>query len=363
MKGIKRIIQEKFYSLRHILSFSCYRIYIIIGGRNIGKTFSIKLKLIKDFIYHDRMFVYFRRNRTELVNNENIFVKQCKMFKGLKYNVVGREVYINDKKAGYIFALSELKAIKGTEFEDNVKNIFFDEFVIDKRYAPYARYFKNEPTVFTKVCETIFRQNKNCKIYMSGNNDGGTINPYLLEWNLVPKGRFTTSKAYIKRLNKSIPFAVLEMVPDNAYTSVYGEEEPTLGELMASFDEDYYKMAYHNIDTSVTNIQIEDRPKDSKWLFNIKINKKIYGVWQSDKYSKKTGVKLLYVSKSHQDNAKLTYVVEKEDIYGSNIYVKSYKNYNAMSLFVNLFIKDGLRFDTIQTKTDVFDFFKKLRLY
>ena len=82
-----------YYSLSYIMSFIGFCIYLIIGARGIGKTFSIKKHIIKDFIYKGKQFIIIRDTQEaceELAkdNGATFFGDVCQIVKPFKKLII-----------------------------------------------------------------------------------------------------------------------------------------------------------------------------------------------------------------------------------------------------------------------------------
>ncbi|WP_187425958.1 phage DNA encapsidation protein, partial [Bacillus subtilis] len=104
---------------------------MVVGGRSIGKTYGIKKQIIKEFIEKGHQFIYLRRYKGELKKVGQFFDAVSKEFPDAKFEVKGREFWINGKKAGYAIPLSAWQSEKGVDYP-NVRTIFFDEFLREK---------------------------------------------------------------------------------------------------------------------------------------------------------------------------------------------------------------------------------------
>ena len=139
-----------FFNFWEVVSTTSFFLYISIGGRGIGKTFSI----LKGFTEENKKFIYMRRNETELkvcCNEENNPFKSINRECNRDISVVpnGAEGYLvieDDKTLGIAGALSTFGKFRGADFSD-VEYIFFDEFisteVIDRLKKVEAFYFFN----------------------------------------------------------------------------------------------------------------------------------------------------------------------------------------------------------------------------
>lgn len=134
----------------------------IIGGRGIGKTFSIKKYLFKRFIEKNEQFIYIRRNKSELdrIDKDKFFTTELleQIFKdfvienmetsklntkimfscgneGFKdrenvLTITSTKVILNGKIVCYMKSLSTWVDLKGSEY-DEVFSVLFDEVIID----------------------------------------------------------------------------------------------------------------------------------------------------------------------------------------------------------------------------------------
>ena len=79
----------------------------IIGGRGIGKTYSMKRRCIKRFLRSGKQFIYLRRYQSELKKIHQFFNDIALEFPKLKLMVKGGKdgarFYINDKLAGWLY--------------------------------------------------------------------------------------------------------------------------------------------------------------------------------------------------------------------------------------------------------------------
>ena len=147
-----------FWTPDRVVSYGCL-LNFILGERGVGKSFSMTKFVIDDFLRHENEFVYLRRYKTELdtsvpkffdaIINENVYGEdfELKVKKSSKMS----EFYVDGRRAGYAVALSTANVLKSTSFA-KVKNIVFDEFIIDK--GAY-HYLPNEVEKMLDIIETI----------------------------------------------------------------------------------------------------------------------------------------------------------------------------------------------------------------
>ena len=119
-----------------IVSTTDYFLYIFIGGRGIGKSYSMLSEAYK----HQDMIMYVRRTDTELKNCCDEFTNP---YKSINQNI-GSNISIKPNKdnaliiekidddhtnlIGYASALSTFGKFRGADFSD-VNLIIFDEFI------------------------------------------------------------------------------------------------------------------------------------------------------------------------------------------------------------------------------------------
>lgn len=181
---------SKYYTLDRIKKVDA-EFKILLGGRNIGKSYATKHDVLKECYDTGDEFVYLRRWDEDIKPKNAIHyfadVDINKITNGA-YN----EVYINqgviyyvnrdDKQkiaerfvAGYTHALNLHERYKSQIFP-KVKYIIYEEFITDRIYIV------DEPDVLLNYVSTIFRDRKGC-VYLIGNTIS-KLCPYFNAWNL-----------------------------------------------------------------------------------------------------------------------------------------------------------------------------------
>lgn len=144
-------ISEQLY--RHCM------LYVYIGGRGIGKTYSALRYVMKE----DICFMYLRRSQKELdicaTQAGNPF-KKLNTDHGFSYEISGGDIPTITQKEdgktilkGYAGALSTFSNIRGADFSD-VKIIIYDEFIPEKTNRCSI---KNEWDALLNLIETVNR--------------------------------------------------------------------------------------------------------------------------------------------------------------------------------------------------------------
>ena len=100
-----------------------------------GKTYGAVKFVTKQFINKNEQFAYIRRYKSDLKNGVKTFftsVETNKEFEEHNLSAKHDTFYIDGEIAGFAMTLSTAQDLKSSNF-DGVKNIIFDEFIIDER--------------------------------------------------------------------------------------------------------------------------------------------------------------------------------------------------------------------------------------
>lgn len=166
----------KFTNVWEIVTNSDYFLYIFIGGRGIGKTYS---SLKGSRLDHKRI-MYVRRTATEIDNCVDEFTNP---YKALNQDM-GWNIYIEKRKdnsiileengedtevIGYACPLSTFGKFRGADFSD-VDVIIFDEFINTNS----VNTLKDEAKMFFNLIETVnrnreLREEESIKIILLSN--------------------------------------------------------------------------------------------------------------------------------------------------------------------------------------------------
>lgn len=306
-----------YYNISYIMSFIGFCIYLIIGARGIGKTFSIKKHIIKDFIYKGKQFIIIRDTQEaceELAkdNGSTFFDDVCQKvnpFKKLIIEVKNFVIYINSKEAGRIMPLSMFYKFKGNSYP-NVYNIFWDEFIPEN----CQRYIGNRARQFVNTIQTIGRTRKDYKIFLTANAlDVGNDILELFNFNIKGFGIYKNKKKQ----------AILHYAANNPDFDK-ATEESIAGKIIAGTF----------LDNSINKNIFEN---DSAQLFEKRKACDIYGIY----YNSKNECFRLYKSKED-----VIYYVCKDvnpDSYNYMRYVFKHEQVDANRIFADKSVKDFLK--------------------
>lgn len=180
----------KYYSLERIKKVSA-QYKILLGGRNIGKSYATKYDVIETCYKSGREFIYLRRWDEDIKTKNAINYFGDVDVKKITDNVYNT-IYIyqnsiffavedengkitNKLLIGRTHSLNQGERYKSQIFP-KVDYILYEEFITDKQYLP------NEPEQLQEYVSTIFRTRAGV-VYMIGNTIS-KLCPYFSEWKL-----------------------------------------------------------------------------------------------------------------------------------------------------------------------------------
>ena len=161
------------YDVNKTLSYNCL-FNFVVGPRGVGKTYSCKRRVIKDFITKGQQFIYLRRYETEIKSSQiDLFFDDIQHeFQDHALAVKKKCFYIDGKLAGWALPLSRASQFKSVPFP-YVTKILFDEFIIDQGLI---RYLPDEVQTFNEMYSTIARLRDVTVLFLS--NAITFTNPY-----------------------------------------------------------------------------------------------------------------------------------------------------------------------------------------
>lgn len=166
--------QNIYYKNNHLFSYGC-KVMAIIGVRGMGKTYSTKKYILKEYFRRGKVFCWMRDNENSVKeicsNNGASFFKDIsedkslnKYFINSKITVKDGTIRFNNKIMGYFFACSTFYKLKGNSYSD-IDNIVYDEFIAEKTQAIRG----NRALEFLNMIETIGRLRTDYKVILTAN--------------------------------------------------------------------------------------------------------------------------------------------------------------------------------------------------
>lgn len=315
---------------------------MIVGARNVGKTFGFKQKSINDFLKNGKKFIYMRRYDTELNDFNLYWADIAYKYPDHEFDIKGKIALIDKEEAGYAVNLSTGTTKKGVPYF-GVNKINFDEFLISRGYH---HYLKDEVKTFLEFYNTVVRMRENekgelyqddVKVYFTANNVSLT-NPYFLEFGID--------------LNKN-DFYKKDDILAIKYKNEKFEAEiqnTRVGKLLKNTV--YGKYAFENMSLYDTNEFIDGSLKNCQIIFIIVYNSKNYGVWFCNKDQ------TVRISSKYDINIKLKFAIKTDD-HNSETLISSFRNNPYLKLVGNSF-KDGLlRFENNDVKNQLMEVLRK----
>lgn len=166
---------------------------IAIGGRNIGKSYSAKMDILKDAYKNGNMFGIIRRWKEDIKSDlvEQYFADMpidlitegeytnVRVWQGTIYfqNYDGEKMsWTGEKKPiGKAFSVAEAQRYKSIMFP-KITTLIFEEFISDTFYLP------DEPAKFDSIISSVAR-GREIKVLMIGNTIN-RFNPYYRHYSL-----------------------------------------------------------------------------------------------------------------------------------------------------------------------------------
>jgi hypothetical protein len=326
-----------YYDPNKLLSYN--RIWnAVIGARGIGKSYGFKKHVVNRFLKHGKQFVYLRRYKGELVKLPQFFNDIKNEFPNTEFKVKGRQLFINGKQAGWGIPLSAWQSEKSNAYPD-VETILFDEFIREK---DNSGYLPNEVPALLNLMDTVFRDRENVRCVCLS-NAVTIVNPYFLYFGLIPniKKRFNAYESIVVEIPDSTDFS-------NA------RRKTKFGALIDGTE--YGEMALDNTFTNDSQVFIEKRSKNSRFIFSLVYNKNTYGIWVD------SDLGLMYLTNEFDPSSKLVFAMTTEDLDENTMLMSNWKDNYYLVKMVNAFKKGYLRFDNQVVRNLAYELFKKMHV-
>jgi hypothetical protein len=289
-----------------------------IGARGIGKSYGFKKHVVNRFLKHGKQFIYLRRYKGELTKLPQFFNDIKNEFPNTEFKVKGRQLFINGKQAGWGIPLSAWQSEKSNAYPD-VETILFDEFIREK---DNSGYLPNEVPALLNFMDTVFRDRENVRCVCLS-NAVTIVNPYFLYFSLIPNIN--------KRFN-AYDSIVVE-IPDSKDFSA-ARRQTKFGALIDGTE--YGEMALDNNFVNDSQVFIDKRSKNSRFICSVVYNGMTFGIWVD------SDIGLMYLSTEYDPSSKLVFAMTTEDLDENTMLMSNWKTNYYLVKMVSAFKKGYL---------------------
>ena len=172
------------------------KVNVVVGARGIGKTFGMRLQLIRDYIKRGQRSIEIVRYKEDIKYMVSSYHERIEpFFPDYEFRSDSSGLYLRKKRASnvkaqwelycYIQSLSTSQKAKRGTFK-NVHRVLFDEFALD-RTNRFERYLPSEVDDLARIISTASRERADGKggeapyAYLVG-NAVDRFNPYYERW-------------------------------------------------------------------------------------------------------------------------------------------------------------------------------------
>ena len=189
---MKKKSDREYVNCKQLLSHTEARFKLLYGGRDNGKSYTVKEFCLKNAIENNNFFAYVRRDELETkpAKVERYFrdYEIYTLTDGLadKVTVFNQTIYLTKvgedlkekriKEIGSVFWLGGAEHYKSLQFPE-ITDLIFEEFLTDKGYDV------NEADNLQSIVSTVFRSREG-RIWLIGNTDS-KLNPIIQEWGIT----------------------------------------------------------------------------------------------------------------------------------------------------------------------------------
>lgn len=351
-----------FYHVNDVVTMQ-FMLNFLIGGRQIGKTYSSKKFLIQQYLKdpEKKKFVWMRRTAEQVKRQRQkswigpvadefpdyrFMQKTDELFIATEFNSSGEPIW---EHMGTVLPLSTFGNLKGSEYDD-YQYLVYDEWMPEKR----NEWLTNEPEKFLNAFHSIFRGREGCQGFLLGNSTKLHNNPYFEYFDIFPSiiSRYTKYRrkdmSGIKRNAFLVELIPTEQYSKQAYTS-------TFGALINGTQ--YAEMAMHNKFADDHDKLVEERPKDRIYCKGVFLhNGTDYGLWISRDNRK------LYISEKFDPDTKHKYALTPDDISETHGSYKDFSKSPLAELILTARQDNNIRFETAKVREDLLHTFSKIAI-
>lgn len=348
---------KKFYEWNKTFSYQTGtngEICLVLGAKDIGKTFGLRLTCLKRFFKHGELFVEICRTNEELRAVSNGYFNKLQsdgFFTDYIFKVERNCGYVAKRPADeetklkakdfklccYFVALTNFQREKKRTFIKPIRFIF-DEAVIDIK-DKHHRYLHDEFFILANLLDSISRQQPDDDykyyVYMIGNAVDLTC-PYLRYNGIKKLPKF----GYSYHKNKTVLLHYVE-----PWDSEERQARTLVGRMLQGYEES--KIIFDNVFEDNTGDEIKNKSSNARYKFAFKWYKTTFAIWIDEKEG------IWYINDKLPNNAENVFILTKAD--SSVNYQMIDKNSSMLKLLRDIFYIGGLRYDTPSTREAFFE--------
>lgn len=308
-----------------------------LGARGTGKTFDYKLWACTSPNQTIWVRRYVEDIKSLLADNGSKFVmdliNEGKLPEDTDYYVDGTTLYLDGEPKVIFVGLSTARRLKSQSFP-KVDKIIFDEFLEEETRT--SAYLKDEVNIFLGLYETINRLRtgedgrKDVRVFFLANKTS-FVNPYFSFWHITP---------FEKRFKKfKDGLIVVENYQNEEFVKV--KKQTKFGQLLEGTS--FGRFAIDNVAWHDDYAFVKKRGEKARNECNIKYMETMIGLW--------IDVDGLYCSFDYNPERQtyaLRYETKDDEIILS-------KKYYPMSMIIQAYENNMLRFDNITIKQYIFE--------
>ena len=332
-----------YWDIQKPLSYNCL-FNFIIGNRGAGKTYGSLKFGIENYMKaakrdDDYNFMYVRRYSTELekltkCHNGRIFRAVEKEFPEHLLTAESNVLKMDKNIIGYAVPLSTASILKSDSFPD-VKDIFFDEFIIDNRGTYH--YLKDEVTKFLDLYETVAR-GRDVRVWFLSNAVSVT-NPYFDYFHLDKP-----FNGDIQRFGKAKQILVQNVVPKELSDI---RKKSRFGQIINGTD--YSDYAFDNQWLLDNTDFVELKTRRSHYYVTILYKNKKLGIW----YDHLQGI--FYVSDDVDMQCPMIFSATTDDHKPNVMLFSGIKREKWLENIRKAYQLGAVRYESLQLKNDFRD--------
>ena len=322
----------------------------VLGAKNIGKTFGLRVELVNRFLKTGRQFCEVCRTKDEAEDVAQGYLDKIfreGFFPGYRYKTQKRKGYIGKVELDedgnevvnewqlfvYFVALTMFQREKKRTY-DNVYYFIFDEAVIDRK-DKHHRYLANEFSILANLIDTILREDwenpKGAKCYLLGNSCD-LLCPYLrgLGVDTLPDYGYTFYNDK-QTLLHYVEAVEVEAKMNNTF----------VGRMLKGQDE--ARLVFNNEFIDDNDSYIEKRPPSASFKFGVKYRGTTFGIWLDWERA------LFYVeNKIPKNSQSKTFALTRSD--NSIDYLMATRTNESLQVLLEAYYMQAVRYDTPTTR-------------